>query len=69
MRLPEEDYEALQAMSLLTGKKMAELVRDAIVDKVTEFARLGDMQDRLEAEAQLRKAAAAKLQERAAAVR
>lgn len=69
MRLPEEDYEALQAMSLLTGKKMAELVRDAIVDKVTEFARSGDMQDRLEAEAQLRQAAAAKLEERAAAVR
>jgi ribosomal protein L17 len=69
MRLPEEDFQALQAMSLLTGKKMAELVRDAIVDKLIKFARSGDMQNRIEAEARLRRDAAAKLEDRAAGTR
>ena len=65
MRLPDEDYEALQAMALLTGQPMAELVRDAIVDKVTGFASSGEMQELMDAEARARDAAAAKLEERA----
>lgn len=47
MRLPEKDHEALQAMSLLTGKPMAELVRDAIVRDVTAFAQSPETRQRL----------------------
>jgi|HubBroStandDraft_1064217.scaffolds.fasta_scaffold02393_3 predicted DNA-binding protein len=38
MRLPDEDYEDLQAMALLTGQSMAELVRDAVSASLTNFA-------------------------------
>jgi hypothetical protein len=38
MRLTDEDYEALQAMALLTGRSMADLVRDAVSGSLTYFA-------------------------------
>lgn len=38
MRLPDKDYEALQAVALLTGRTMAEVARDAIVKDLDAFA-------------------------------
>lgn len=50
MRLPDQDYEALQAMALLTGRSMAELVRDAVADSLTNFAQSDDLLKQYEAE-------------------
>jgi len=38
LRLAEDDYEALQAVALLTGKTMAAIVRAAIGETVERFA-------------------------------
>jgi predicted DNA-binding protein len=38
LRMAEDDYEALQAMALLTGQPMAALVRAAIDETVRRFA-------------------------------
>ena len=37
LRMADEDYEALQAMALLTGQPMAALVRAAIDETVRRF--------------------------------
>lgn len=38
LRLAEDDYEALQAVALLTGQPMAAIVRAAIGETVGRFA-------------------------------
>ncbi len=38
LRLPEDEYEALQAVALLTGQTMAAIVRAAIGETVERFA-------------------------------
>lgn len=63
MRMPEKDYEALQAMALLTGKTMAELVREAIVEKVARFAESDDADRQIEDEAARRKHALSVIRE------
>jgi len=64
MRLPDEDYEALQAMALLTGRSMAELVRDAVADSLTKFASSGDLHERYEEERRAREQAVEVLRQR-----
>jgi predicted DNA-binding protein len=64
MRLPENDYEALQAMSLLTGRPMAELVRDAVAASITDFASSADLESRYQAELRARESALEKLKQR-----
>lgn len=44
IRLPSEDYEALQAMSFLTGRSMSELTRSAIQASVSRFAASGEVE-------------------------
>lgn len=39
LRLTDDDYEALQAVALLTGQPMAAIVRAAIGETVQKFAR------------------------------
>jgi predicted DNA-binding protein len=39
LRLADDDYEALQAVALLTGQPMAAIVRAAIGETVERFAR------------------------------
>jgi hypothetical protein len=39
LRLADDDYEALQAVALLTGQTMAAVVRAAIGETVERFAR------------------------------
>lgn len=39
LRLAEDDYQALQAVALLTGQPMAAIVRAAIGETVERFAR------------------------------
>jgi hypothetical protein len=58
MRLQDRDHEALQAMALLTGRPMAELARQAIVNLVHEFAASGEPERILQNEASRRDAAA-----------
>ena len=38
MRMSDEQYRILQAMALLTGKSMAEFVREAITEKAHQGA-------------------------------
>jgi predicted DNA-binding protein len=64
MRLPEEDYEALQAMALLTGRSMAELVRDAVSDSLTRFADSDELAQRVEEEVRQRELALETLRQR-----
>jgi hypothetical protein len=47
VRLPDNDYAALNAVSVLTGTAMAELVRRAVIGLVTEFASSGESEARL----------------------
>jgi len=63
MRLPDEDYEALQAMSLLTGRSMAELVRDAVANSITDFAASSELERRYAEELEARQNAMQKLTE------
>jgi hypothetical protein len=69
MRLPEEDYEDLQAMALLTGRSMAELVRDAVAASLTDFASPDNLDQRYEEELRARDLAFARLKQRQAAGR
>ena len=55
MRLPDKDYDALQAMSLLTGRSMAELVRDAVADSLTRFASSSELYQSFKEELRARK--------------
>ena len=64
MRLPEEDYEALQAMALLTGRSMAELVRDAVSDSLTRFASSGELTQSFKEELRARELALETLKQR-----
>jgi hypothetical protein len=64
MRLPDEDYEALQAMSLLTGRSMAELVRDAVSDSLTRFASSGELDQSFKEELRVRELALETLKQR-----
>lgn len=58
MRMPDKDYGILQAMALLTGKSMAELVREAIIEKVHRFVDQADeLERKIDEDAQQRKAA------------
>lgn len=67
MRLPEADYEALQAMSLLTGRAMAELVRDAVANSIKDFATSSELERRFAQEVEARQHALQKLTELRAA--
>jgi hypothetical protein len=69
MRLPAEDYEDLQAMSLLTGRSMAELVRDAVSATLADFASPSNLDQRYEEELRARDLAFARLKHRQAAGR
>lgn len=64
MRLPDEDYEALQAMALLTGRPMAELVREAVTSSIEEFASSSELELQFAAELKAREVALQKLSER-----
>jgi predicted DNA-binding protein len=64
MRLPEEDYEALQAMSLLTGRSMADLVRDAVSDSLTDFASSSELYQSFKEELRARELAMETLRQR-----
>lgn len=63
MRLPDADYEALQAMSLLTGRSMAELVRDAVASSIKDFATSNELERRFAEELEARQHALQKLTE------
>jgi hypothetical protein len=64
MRLPDEDYEALQAMSLLTGRSMADLVRDAVADSLTYFASSNELYQSFKEELRARELAMETLKQR-----
>jgi predicted DNA-binding protein len=64
LRMAEEDYEALQAMALLTGQPMAALVRAAIDETVRRFAQ-ATRHDQVQAEVARRRNAMAILAGRA----
>ena len=64
MRLPDEDYEALQAMSLLTGRSMADLVRDAVSDSLTYFASSSELHQSFQEELRAREQAMETLKQR-----
>jgi hypothetical protein len=64
MRLPEEDYEALQAVALLTGRSMAELVRDAVSESLTRFASSDDLDKSFNEELRQREMALETLRQR-----
>jgi hypothetical protein len=64
MRLPDEDYEALQAMALLTGRPMAELVRVAVADSLFKFASSNDLHKLYEEELRAREEAVELLRQR-----
>jgi predicted DNA-binding protein len=64
MRLPDEDYEALQAMSLLTGRSMADLVRDAVSDSLTYFASSSELYQSFNEELRAREQAMETLKQR-----
>ena len=64
MRLPDEDYDALQAMSLLTGRSMAELVRDAVADSLTRFAASSELYQSFKEELRAREEALEMLKQR-----
>jgi predicted DNA-binding protein len=66
MRLPDEDYEDLQAMALLTGRSMADLVRDAVAASLTEFASPSNLDQRYEEELRARDQAFERLKQRQA---
>lgn len=57
MRMPDKDYGTLQAMALLTGKSMAELVRQAIIDMVAHYVASNDVERQIDDEANRRKEA------------
>jgi predicted DNA-binding protein len=69
MRLPDEDYEDLQAMALLTGRSMAELVRDAVSATISDFASPSNLDQRYEEELRARDSAFARLKQRREAAR
>lgn len=48
LRLPDDDYEALQAVSLITGRSVSELVREAVASSLRDFAASGEMERRYE---------------------
>jgi len=64
MRLPDEDYEALQAMSLLTGRSMADLVRDAVAESLTYFASSSELDQSFKDELRARELAMETLRQR-----
>ncbi len=64
MRLPDEDYEALQAMSLLTGRSMADLVRDAVSESLTCFASSSELYQSFNDELRARELAMETLRQR-----
>jgi hypothetical protein len=64
LRMADEDYEALQAMALLTGQPMAALVRAAIDETVRKFAQ-ATRNEQLQAELARRRDAMAILAGRA----
>jgi hypothetical protein len=64
MRLPDEDYEALQAMSLLTGRSMADLVRDAVSESLTYFASSSELYQSFKEELRARELAMETLKQR-----
>jgi len=69
MRLPDEDYEALQAMALLTGRSMADLVRDAVSESLTYFASSSELDQRFKEELRARELALETLKQRLSADR
>ena len=56
IRMSDSDHEALHAMAILTGKTMAELVREAIIEKVTRFANDEQVERQIEDEAARKRA-------------
>lgn len=58
MRMPDKDYKILQAMALLSNRSMAELVREAIIEKVRRFVdESDDIERQIDDDARERKAA------------
>ncbi len=62
MRLADEDHEALQAVALLEGRPMAELVREAIIHYVRSYAQSQPIEERIKAEQERYESAARVLQ-------
>ncbi len=50
LRLPDEDYEALQAMALIEGRSMAELARESIISTTRNYAQSQRLDERVKAE-------------------
>jgi Ribbon-helix-helix protein, copG family len=67
MRLPDDEYEALQAMSLLTGRSMADLVRDAVSESLTYFASSSELDQSFKDELRARELAVERLRQRLSA--
>lgn len=61
MRMPDEDYEALRAISLLTGKSMSELIRETAIKTIQQYATSGDFRDTIEADLTRRREAAERI--------
>jgi hypothetical protein len=55
--MPDKDYANLQAMALLTGKSMAELVREAIIEMVARYVAAPDVDRRIAEDADRRREA------------
>ncbi len=64
MRMPQDEYDALEAMSLLTGRSMAVLCREAIDETLTEFADENLVEELIELRVGKMRAAGAALIER-----
>jgi predicted DNA-binding protein len=61
MRLTDDEHEALSALALLTQRTMADLVREAAMEKISIYAASDEAQQRFEDEQRRREAALAKL--------
>jgi hypothetical protein len=67
LRLADDDYQALQAVALLTGQNMAAIVRAAIGEAVERFAQMAKRGHLQPEELTQRRHALAVLEERAIA--
>lgn len=65
LRMDDQEYEALRAMALLTGRSMAELVRTAIDETVRRFGETTLQNGALDDQLRQRQSAVSLLQRRA----
>jgi len=68
LRMDDHEYDALRAMSLLTGTPMSELVRVAIGETVTRFGETARRDGALDEQLRQRQQAVALLEQRAASL-